>query len=85
MKEPKYPEVFFDQPPVGSMASKHVLEECANGNTLNTWLQRNPPLLLLKAAALVEGQTKKRVLILNRLLTRIYKLEKAATLAALTK
>ena len=88
-------QVFFEQPAIklpdsqnlsyfiynGAQLSYFI----SNGARLNEWLKTNPTLDHLKVAALLEGATQKRVLILDRLLTRIYKLEKTNTLNALTK
>ena len=85
MKKNLTPQVFFEQPGIKFPENQCLGQHISNGARLNEWLKTNPSLTELKRAALIEGAHQKRVLILNRLLTRIYKLEKTNTLNALTK
>jgi len=78
-------KIFKDQPGLTPVDIKSFLLFTSNGNTLNQWFQSNPSLGDLKKAALVESLHRKRLAIIDRILIRIFKLERAEALKQLTK
>lgn len=77
-------EVFKDQPVIGAGDEEAIAAWVSNWNTVNAWLQTEPSLAALKLAALYEAENRGRVMILDRILTRIFKLEKEEALNRLT-
>ncbi len=84
-KSMKNTDIFKDQPVLGEGEEEFFRGVIAHVGTLLTWLKRKPTLDMLKKAALHESQNSKRVQVLDRLLTRIYKMEKAEALTRLLK
>lgn len=76
-------DVFKDQPVIGEGEDATIGAWVSNWGTCNRWLQSDPDLVSLKKACLFEGEHQKRPAILDRLLSRIYKLEKAEALQRL--
>lgn len=77
-------EVFKDQPIIGAGDEEAIAAWVSNWNAVNAWLQTEPSLAALKLAALYEAENKGRVEILDRILTRIFKLERREALNRLT-
>lgn len=74
------PDIFKDQPLIGDGDEDAIACWTANWSTVNAWLQTEPSLAALKLAALYEAENKGRVQLLDRILIRIFKLEKEEAL-----
>ena len=79
----KNKEIFLNQPLLGEGEDSTISAWIANWGTTNTWLRTNPSLELLKKASLLEAETNRRPQILDRILSRIFKMEKAEALKKL--
>jgi hypothetical protein len=78
-------DIFKDQPTIGEGEEEVISKKISNVGILLEWLQTNPTLVMLKKAALYEAENRKRVDVLNRILTRIFRLEKEEALKKLIK
>ena len=83
MSKPDDP-IFLHQPVIGAGEDDLFNNVLANWGTVNKWLRSKPGLTTLKKSALYEAEDKARVVILDRLLTRIFQLEKAEAMKRLT-
>lgn len=79
----KNPIVFKDQPTIGEGEDATIGAWVANWATLNQWLRSSPSLENMKKAALYEAETNCRPMLLDRLLSRIFKVEKSEALQTL--
>lgn len=70
------PDIFKDQPVIGAGDEEAIASWVSNWNAVNAWLQTEPSLAALKLAALYEAENKGRPQILDRILIRIFRLEK---------
>lgn len=78
------PDIFKDQPVIGEGEDATIETWVSNWQVVNAWLRTEPDLVSLKKAALYEAEKpRKRSLILERILIRIFKLEKAEALRRL--
>lgn len=75
--------VFYNQPKITADDVQRLQSLSSNWVKLNKWICSRPPLEELKKAALIESLGKKRVSILDRLLQRIYAIEKQNTFVTL--
>lgn len=78
-------DIFKDQPSITLKDRELLIPYLANWKTVNYWLKHKAPLPDLKRAALLESKGRRRIAILDRLVARIYKLERAKTLELLLK
>lgn len=79
------PQIFKDQPVIGEGEDAAIAEWVAHWGTVNAWLRTNPSLANLKKAALYEAENKCRAMILDRILSKIARMEKAIYLDKLLK
>ena len=68
--------IFKDQPVIGEGEDATIAGWVANWSTVNTWLQSHPSIEAMKKACLYEAENNRRPQILDRILARIFKLEK---------
>jgi hypothetical protein len=76
-------DIFKDQPILGEGEEEFFSHHLANAITVVNWLQTDPDLPALKKAALFESFGHRRLQILDRLLGRIFKMEKKLALEQL--
>lgn len=77
--------VFHNQPKLNAEDVETIQGICSNWNKMNRWVCSKPPLADLKKAALIESLGKQRPMVIDRLLQRIYAIEKQETLKTLIK
>lgn len=83
MNKNKDRDIFFHQPLLGEGEDSTIAAWVANWGTTSAWLRTNPGIELLKKACLFEAENNRRPQILDRLLSRVFKLEKAEALKKL--
>lgn len=79
----KNKEIFLNQPLLGEGEDSTISAWIANWGTTNAWLRTKPSLEAMKKACLLESETNRRPQILDRILSRIFKVEKAEALKKL--
>ncbi len=79
----KKSEIFLNQPLIGEGEDSTIGGWVANWQTTNAWLQTHPSLESLKKACLFEAERNRRPQILDRILSRVFKMEKAEALKKL--
>jgi hypothetical protein len=83
MKKKNDTPIFREHPTLWDGEEEALLPKLANALTVVQWLKSEPDTRSLKVAAIVEATTKCRATILDRILGRLFKLEKAETLQRL--
>lgn len=75
-KDPPEEQIFREHPALGDGEEEHIARHITNAMILVEWLKTNPGLRDLKVAAIVEATSRRRFNVLDRILGRIFKVEK---------
>lgn len=78
-------DIFKDQPSITLRDRELLIPHMANWKTVNFFIKYRGRITDLKRMALLESRGRRRIAILDRLVARIYKLERAKTLELLLK